>query len=161
MRNRYLLLILMGLFCGPLLHASPLPLDIAEADTVWYRQGNELPVFVRFIRPQAIAQTNLESALRDWFQLSTPVSLVLRSSETDELGYQHLRYQQYRAGIPIEGAIWSFHFSSDGLLSMGGLLFAPSKNAQIPLLNQQQALQSALEAHPAKQYRWEAFGDPD
>ncbi|MEL7534401.1 MAG: M4 family metallopeptidase, partial [Bacteroidota bacterium] len=136
--------------------ASPLPLHLPEADTIYFRPGRTLPSFVRFKHPQNIELTAFDTYLQNLLEQDKAFDFDELRRETDELGMTHIRLQQKQGAYPIEGGIWILHLDDAGdLVSMGGLLFAPSENAQLPLINQNQAFQQALLAHPAEQYQWE------
>ncbi|MEM6347748.1 MAG: M4 family metallopeptidase [Bacteroidota bacterium] len=154
--HKHLILAFIGMVLALPTWATPLPLNISEADTIYYRPGRTIPSFVRFDRPQKIDLASFGTYLQRLFEQRDPFVFTQVRSESDLIGMTHIRLQQKRGPFPIEGAIWTLHLDAQGyLVSMGGLLFAPAENAQLPLLNQDQAFQQALASNPAERYQWE------
>ena len=66
------------------------------------------------------------------FHLADGTDMKVLSSETDELGFQHFRYQQYFKSIKVEGAEFTVHAKDGIALKANGHLatdFAPAATA--------------------------------
>ncbi len=82
---------------------------------------------------------------------------VLVRREADALGMVHYRYQQYHRGVPVDGAELLIHERSGRVHTLNGkwVRGLDISNVQ-PALSDQEALQRALQAAPARRYLWES-----
>lgn len=84
--------------------------------------------------------------------------LLFISSELDQLGIEHFRYQQTQNGIPIEGAYLVQHVKAGKVLSQNGLIIKASEviaNKGHSKISEQVALENAKNYIAAKRYKWE------
>jgi len=88
-------------------------------------------------------------------RLGTDDDLQLLSTQNDELGYRHYRYQQTYKGIPIEGAIYLMHEKNNRTKKANGKLISHISLHTVPHLSEVLALQSALQYVGADVYAWE------
>ena len=83
------------------------------------------------------------------------MGFILLSSENDNLGFVHYRYQQTYMGQPIEDAIWIVH-SKDGVIrSFSGMICERITAPQKTSLTEIQALEKAKTFVGAEAYKWE------
>lgn len=92
----------------------------------------------------------------------TPVAdLSVLQSESDALGFQHIRYQQSYLGIPVEHAYEMVHIKGGSVIRQNGKLvqaFSNKLNAT-PGLSEVAALQFALNSINAQVYKWQIPGE--
>jgi len=142
---------------------------LALFSTVLGAQTNKLSVYAQslqndeYARPHFLlfkeqyrvnakeAQAFLESLL--FAENGTSLSKI--NSETDELGFTHLRYQVNFQSIPVQGKVIVAHFREQKLQSVNGELFAFDAPQQAFSLSETAALKAALKKVGAKKYKWE------
>jgi Zn-dependent metalloprotease len=111
------------------------------------------PGWIKF-RPEAnVDARSFMSRYAASLQLSEGSEMRAVSEETDELGVQHLRYQQYYRGIEVEGAEFLVHAKDARALSANGRLavrFAPE--APRPAIDEARAWAIARERMGASAY---------
>ncbi|SKB87909.1 Por secretion system C-terminal sorting domain-containing protein [Soonwooa buanensis] len=86
------------------------------------------------------------------------------SSEIDNLGIEHYRYQQTYNGIPIEGAYIVQHVKAGKLLAQNGLSikeFSSDIKSKSSKISESSALAAAKNLVGAKQYKWENLAEED
>ncbi|MFM6924324.1 MAG: M4 family metallopeptidase, partial [Ferruginibacter sp.] len=90
-------------------------------------------------------------------KMATSNNAQLKHSELDNLGFEHLRYQQTYAGIPIEHATYVVHVSNGLVRSQNGKWIKdfPAGLKTTPSLSKESALKKATDAVGARVYKWE------
>ncbi len=74
---------------------------------------------------------------------------------TDELGFSHLRFQQYYKGVKVENSEYLIH-GKDGIIeTINGDFKHVNLSSVVPSINEEQALAKALDYVNAKKYKWE------
>ena len=97
-------------------------------------------VFKNESRP---AQTNAAQVLKEYLGAAENVSFTKIKSETDKLGFQHEKYQQYYQGVPVEFGIYKVHAKGGKIISINGE-FYPLKQMNVsPAFNKNVALTKA------------------
>ncbi len=87
--------------------------------------------------------------------LSPNENLKKLSSKTDQKNGVHHYYQETYKDIPIEGAIYMVHEQNGRIKSANGKLVEFLELNTIPFLDEQQALEQALQSVNAEKYAWE------
>lgn len=83
-------------------------------------------------------------------------ALLKKSSETDQIGGTHHRYQQTYKDIPIEGAIYLIHEKQGLARRANGHLVRGILADATPNLTEEEALAMALASVNAQQYAWQS-----
>ena len=111
--------------------------------------------------PKFIKPTQLEGAYQKAALFQTYLGLSekdeMRSLKTyqDHIGFTHDKYQQYYAGIPVEGATYTIHSKAGVVQTMTGQVFAVTGVNTQPGLTEKSALTAALAHVDAEKYVWE------
>ena len=80
--------------------------------------------------------------------------LRLRTSETDQLGFTHNRYDQFYKGVPVESGAYGVHIRN-GLIEKTNGSFQKITNVDvIPTLSEEKALQQALNSFANTTFAW-------
>lgn len=118
------------------------------------KNGNA--IFVSFVTTGANDASNGARVLKEFFKTGANVNFRALKTETDELGYLHVRFQEQFMGIPIEHGNYVVHARNGEIESMGGdfKAIADDFNAR-PALGPAAALESAKAFVGARQYVWE------
>src|SRR5687768_9148589 len=93
----------------------------STAQVVRTSKHSELPSYIQFKTGSELKTGEALNWVSKNFQLDPAFSFELKSQETDQIGGQHLRYQQTCNGHAIENAIWILHIKNDEVVSMNGL----------------------------------------
>ena len=82
---------------------------------------------------------------------------VLNTTEKDNLGFEHYRYQQTLAGIPVENAVYVMHVTGGKVISQNGnwVKDFPAGLQAAPSLNKTNALNKAMAFIGAREYKWQ------
>ena len=93
--------------------------------------------------------------------VQTSNKAILNHEEPDNLGFQHYRYQQTYAGIPVEHAIYIMHVKGGMVISENGKWIKdfPADLKASPAIAKTTALQDALQFVGAKLYKWQVPGE--
>ena len=93
--------------------------------------------------------------LRSQLELGSNESLKLQKITTDQIGFQHFKYQQYYNDILVEGSSYSLHVKDSQIVSMSGDrvgIVAPVHDVQ---LSNEDAFQAAMDHIGASEYTWQ------
>jgi gliding motility-associated-like protein len=123
---------------------------IVAFDTVY-----KLPQFVNYREQNRPNAENIPNLLNTLFKLSDFNSWNLVRSETDDLGFKHLFYQQLYRKVPVNGAVVSVHCRQNKIESISGLALTATGTVE-PVLSKEEAIKTALSAYPAAQYKWQS-----
>ncbi|MEJ7677772.1 MAG: hypothetical protein WKG06_07880 [Segetibacter sp.] len=129
---------------------------IQDPATKIERNIENVPVFIEF---DTAPSRNLPSgSASEVFKryLKTTQDDELRQvwNKSDEIGFQHTRYQQYYRGIKVEYGTYTIHTRKNIITSAGGEFYPLTINTK-PTLTEAGALQAALNSVKAKVYKWQ------
>lgn len=116
---------------------------------------SEAPSYIRFFTGQEIDQDDSFAWMKKNFRLAEGMSFRLISTENDQLGHQHFRYQQTYNGKDVEHAIWIIHIHQGKVYSMNGLIYPTLSVNQQASLSENIAMQHAVDFVGANVYKWE------
>jgi len=126
-----------------------------DAKVVRKSQFSNLPSYISFKKGTEKDIDVIFPWLIKNLKLSNSIGFDLMRKESDKLGFTHYRYQQTYSNSPIEGAIWILHTKGDKVISMNGLIYSDLSNPGGISLNEEAALNSAIEFVGADKYKWE------
>lgn len=115
-----------------------------------------LPEFVQFDSQSNLPVEAVSKWLRHHFGLSADFDLQLKQRQTDQLGIEHLRYQQTYNNVPIEGAMYLVHAQNQKVTAMNGVLAPQITAPTTPQIAESVALNNALQHIGAQHYRWQS-----
>jgi len=75
--------------------------------------------------------------------------------EKDELGVEHITYQQRINNVPVEFAFYRLHVKNGFILSGNGQWYSQFSDASTPSISSFQAIQAATQSIQASAYKWE------
>ncbi len=122
-------------------------------------KGNKgmYPSYVSFKNaPQAFAQGKVILTDEAGKAQTNSVGL-LKNKETDNVGFEHYRYQQTYAGIPVENAVYILHVKNGAVQSENGewIKDFPASLDISPDISGTDAIQSAMNFVGATKYKWQ------
>lgn len=119
------------------------------------------PNWIKFYPQKNINAQNIFQEHPQAFALGENDQLILKRTETDDLGFTHYRFQQVYKNIPIEGGEYLLH-EKNGVLKSGNGKIVSNLNLDVnPILTPEEALKKALDFINAKIYIWENPGAED
>lgn len=86
---------------------------------------------------------------------SSLYNLQLTKEEHDELGFDHLRFQQTFNNVPILGGIVIAHIKNNRLHSFNGEVFDVNEKSNTTLLTENSCLAKVIETVGAISYKWQ------
>ena len=134
------------------------------ATQIEFKKDRKIPSFCQFKSSEIIHIDKLEgflAAIGDW---SKSVSLKLLNANSDELGFDHIRYQQTVNNIPVENTMLVVHVKDGMVQSFNGSLISDIHIENLfskSLLTKEQIIEIAKDEVPSEQYIWETTGNED
>ena len=159
-----------------------LPVDAANAQaqllaadptaTIVFAEGAGTPIFIsgELLHKAAGASQNREAAVhaahdfmdnyKSLLQLDDPKNeLQLRTQETDDLGFTHLRFDQYYKGVKIWANDLVVHLNEEGVYALNGRYQpSPDLGSVTPMLTQADALE-AVQTHLGRTEKIRELGE--
>lgn len=115
----------------------------------------EYPNFIRLNSDAKIQLSERGQLLRETFKMRPEDEFRQISQYSDELGYTHVKYQQYCQGVKVENGVFTVHSQNNRISHLSGR-FVQIKSLNIQAaLDTQQALQKAMAFVGATEYMWE------
>jgi Zn-dependent metalloprotease len=155
--------LLLAVFLLPALSpAQTLRSSVAEkiipgSELVYFNEQSHLPALIR-LKPGAsgfVHGAYAVTVMKSLLGVSGDHNLKAVKEEFDDLGFTHIRSQQYYKGIPVEAGTYIAHVRENSLVSMNGVIFPVEGVNTVPALTEKTALQKALAFTGAKKYKWE------
>lgn len=126
----------------------------AHADEMFYAEGGRLN-FLRLKDSYRISQNGVAEFINSEILNNGVNKVKLIKSESDELGYTHLRFEITRSGISYANKMILAHCKNGQLVMLNGDLYDPSAPANSFVITEKSALNYALAKVNAKHYKWE------
>lgn len=121
-----------------------------------YTSFSELPDYVKMKPGNEIPLSSFELWINKvLFENDKSVMFSAFQTNKDELGFTHQRYRQNYKGLPVQGAVLNAHSLNGRVVSFNGRLAGFSTRDYSISLNEQNALQLALNHINAETYKWE------
>lgn len=115
------------------------------------------PHWLRFKEDIKIDPASFFKTNRKAFDLTENDQMVLKETETDELGFTHFYYRQYYAGVQVDGATFTLHSKKDGrIYAANGNIFPKINLSTIPAFDSEKAVRFALDYVNATEYMWQS-----
>lgn len=125
----------------------------ALAETYNVNGNNEID-FIKLKNTTPVYEMNSEAFLKSVI-LSNGVTVKKLSSEIDDLGFSHIRYELEFNNIPVHNTQLITHSQSGKLISLNGNLSSVTKPLNQISITENQAFELALKKVNAKLYKWE------
>jgi Zn-dependent metalloprotease len=113
------------------------------------------PELISFRPEKAYALTQAPQMLREQLGLSPEDQLRATTADTDQLGFQHQKFQQFYKGVKVEHATYSVHARQGKVETISGHVEKLSGLSTTPALSEARALESALAFVGASRYMWQ------
>ncbi|MEO9533023.1 MAG: M4 family metallopeptidase [Crocinitomicaceae bacterium] len=125
-----------------------------KAAVVRSSKHSALPSYIKFKTGEEIPFGDFQKWTNSAFKLNPAYGYQLKSTETDQLGHIHYRYNQTFNGIVLEHATWIVHTKDESVYAMNGTLYSAIQSGN-QSISESAALQQALNFVGADTYKWE------
>ncbi|MFN8239117.1 MAG: M4 family metallopeptidase [Chitinophagales bacterium] len=122
----------------------------------YYIQSEETKGWINFTEDNLISPTKLFADFKKDFGLGKDDDMRIIKTATDELGFTHIRFQQYYKSKKVIYAEYIVHTSADGRLkSANGQLLSGLNLNSNAMVTEKTALVNALQFVNARMYLWQ------
>ena len=131
-------------------------LAYAQPDTLQLQKdamGNI--TFARFNDNHSGRMTDAKGFLQRTLKPKAGNQFERQAFHTDEIGMEHVTYQQFYKGVKVEGANYVLHGKNDVIIGFNGQYAPVQINSVIPSVSEQEALSSVKQHLQAEHYAWE------
>lgn len=112
--------------------------------------------WIRFNQDANVIPETFFNEYKDALELSPEDDMRLARIKKDDLGFTHYRYQQYYKNRKVIFGEFIIHQRPDGFVkSANGRLITGINYADLPVIDENTAIQNALQFMNAKRYLWE------
>ncbi len=117
-----------------------------------HRYGESLLIF----KPELnIGVTDVFTRYKEYFGLTSSDEMKLITTETDQIGFQHYRFQQYHNNVIVMDGVYILHSKAGKLISGSGKIVTGITLSSNTQLTKSEAVQTALSSFGASEYAWE------
>ena len=128
---------------------------VKGAEYVILNKDFNLPFYIRFREGNFISPENITSWMKGFYKSDNHIGFILLSTEKDQLGMTHYRYQQTYDNVPVEFAIYLVHARNGNVVSVNGDAYSAIQQNSSYQLSEAEALRNALTNIGAQKYKWE------
>ena len=137
------------------LHGNDAASFVQGAKQLIIQDYSGIPEFILFDDAKQPEAGNPEQWMRFTFKLGTEFGLQLLSTDPDNIGYIHYRYQQTLNGYPVDQTMWLVHVKNGRVVSMNGVVTDRIKTLNQQMIGDKNALAKALSHVNASRYKWQ------
>lgn len=117
--------------------------------------SNGIPSLITFNENSNLKNSNSTQVFKDQLGLKAQQSLNSISTEIDDLGFNHEKFQLFHKGVKVEFATYSIHSKQGKVMSMSGEFYNIADISTTPQISAQDAFTMAKNYTGAKSYMWE------
>jgi len=88
------------------------------------------------VENQSIQIENVEIHFQEWFDIDKNSSFEITKNEVDEIGIQHITFQQYYKGVMVEHGVVFVHAKEGRVVSVNATLLDMKQQASVPCHDQ-------------------------
>ncbi len=125
------------------------------AEHIWLKQENTVPAFIQFHNGSEPDEEEFFFILKKTFHLPTSYNFSLISDESDQIGWQHKRFQLTMNSVPVSNSIFMLHLIDSKVKKFNGYLFKNISTNTTATVSETSALDFALENIGAQTYKWQ------
>ncbi len=120
-----------------------------------FAQQRVFPKLINLENNKKYTLNNAEALLQQTYQTSPDVDFVEIRRDEDQIGMQHVKFQEYYKGIPVTFAHFYVHAKANQIKSVNGDFFDVEGLNVTPALSKEAAFQAAVSAVGARKYMWQ------
>ncbi len=125
------------------------------AELIWQKHSNLIPSFIQLRSGAGQDEETFLAGLKSQFQLPSTYKFEVTKAETDELGWQHKRYQLNVNGVPVANGNFVLHIINGRVEKYNGYIFKALNVPGVAAVSEDAALQAALADVNAQSYKWQ------
>src|ERR1035437_1095648 len=115
--------------------------SIPQAEKVTMNEVTKGPAFITVDKKNPVPESNYNEWVRVALNMRNEDGLQVYRTYSDELGFNHMRYQQMYYNVPVEGGEYLEHVKNGIVVSTNGAFFSNINTDIIPALAEDKALQ--------------------
>lgn len=131
-------------------------MSVIFAQTTKPDSGKKFPTFVKF--NYNVSPDQKDALFQEYLQLSEHDQMQLLTSDLDELGFTHEKYQQYFNGVKVDGSMVSIHSNNGRVVSLTGNYRKIKETNATPVILPLDAFDLAIAHVGAERYAWDEGG---
>jgi len=135
--------------------SQDIKISIPDNQVIRYYAETSVPAFYSVNGTKNISTTEALDFIRSEFKIENNLSFRYIKDEVDNLGIRHLKYQQIYLSTPIEFSVYQIHEKNGEVLSFNGVAFNQISIGNSVIINENEALNTALDLVGASTYMWE------
>ncbi len=117
---------------------------------------NGIPNHIVFDKTNSYQKGEINQLFEQQLATRSDDEFVLLNSKVDNLGFEHLKFQQYHKGIRVEFSTYTVHLDRDGVVkSITGEMSDASTASSTASISESVALSAAINYIGAKEYLWQ------
>lgn len=117
--------------------------------------SNGIPNLITFNESSNIKSSNAAQIFKDQLGLKSQQALNFISTEIDDLGFNHEKFQLFHKGVKVEFATYSIHSKQGKVTAMSGEFYNIDDVSTTPQISAQDAFKMAKNYTGATSYMWE------
>jgi Zn-dependent metalloprotease len=117
------------------------------------------PDFIRLSSSSQLSSGESVSWMKTNLGLNENESLEPKRTENDELGFQHVIYQHFYSGVPVEYSEYRTHSQNNKVISLNGQIYTGIQLNITPNISIETAIANAKSYIGATTYRWESISE--
>ncbi|HPD66375.1 MAG TPA: M4 family metallopeptidase [Bacteroidia bacterium] len=118
-----------------------------------YYSDSRIPAYLQ--PAEMIEKSNAIDWISNNYKITPGLGFRFISTDSDQLGWVHDKYQQIYQGIPLEFAVYQVHTKENRVVSFSGVAFDRIDIQNKLVLDEKEALNIALSYIDADSYMWE------
>jgi Zn-dependent metalloprotease len=126
---------------------------------VRFSGNTENPTYIKLNEASQPNYYDMLTWLAATFNIGGNSGFVLLNKETDDIGFEHFRYQQTYNNVPIREAVFLIHVQHGKILSFNGAICSTPSIQNHLALDEKQALNNALAFVNGSEYMWQNKGN--
>lgn len=126
-----------------------------EAEEVVFVKDSKNPDYLKFSVETRIKYENINLWLTTNYKISQNFSNRLISTETDEFGIKHIRFQQCYNNVPVKGSMFIIHVEDNKVVSVNGNILSDVNIVNTKNISSSYSVKKALAGVGAEQYMWQ------
>lgn len=160
MKNKIAIVLALTILVNCLLASAQKPnikSDSLNTQMKKITKPESIPNWIKFKDDVNIDPTKIFIEYKLEFNLQDNDKMILYKVTKDDLGFSHYQYQQYYKNIQISGGTYNVHTNKKGVTyaANGKILIGIDINV-VPVLNENQVIEKALNYVNAKEYMWQS-----
>ena len=129
---------------------------VSGSERVILNPTTKIPAYVEFPSGKGPTVVGFEDWLKRSLQMTSKLGLSLINTEKDQIGFEHLRYNQTYNGLPVNHSMIIVHAKQGVVTSFNGDFITDLSVKTDAGISESRALEMAKKSIGAESYKWES-----